>query len=177
MKASEFNIFEMSKGVNYPEDHVTVYTDVATAYEIDKIDNILNSPLKYNVENPDALEKDRDKLVKKLKETSFEVHLQGLPDRVVTGIRTKLDSEFGEDVYPPARLRKWQVWLIAKSLRKAVFADGTEQDLTEYADDYDKVDTWFGSLPKESQTRLDDLVAKLSLTSTYFENAEITSDF
>lgn len=177
MKASEFNIFDMSKGVNYPEDHVTVYTDVATAYEIDKIDKILNSPLKYNVEDPEALEKDRDKLLEKLKGTSFEVHLQGLPDRVVSDLREELDAEFGSGVNPPARLRKFQVWLIAKSLRKAVFTDGTEQDLSEYAEDYDKVDMWFHSLPAEAQKRIDDMVYNLSLTTNYFENAEITSDF
>lgn len=177
MKASEFDIFEMNKGIIYPEDHVTVYTDMSTAYEIDKLDKVLNSPLKYTVEDPAKLEEERKELVEKLKSTSIVVHLQGLPDRVVSDIRTKLDAEFGEDVYPPARLRKWAVWLVAKSLRKAVFTDGTEQDLSKYADDYDKIDTWFHSLPKESQSRIDDMVAGLSLKSNYFENAEITSDF
>lgn len=182
MKAKEFNIFDMVSGASYPKDSVTIYFDLASAYEITQIDRKIDSPARFGFDDETlaSMEEKRKELRKKMAESAVTVEMRGVPDFKVQALRKKLNKEFGLDELvsgdiPPEFLHKWQVSLLQLSLVKATSADGQEQDLQDQ--DYDIIDTWFAGLPVESQKRLDDLVARLSLATDYFEKAEVTTDF
>ena len=181
MKAKDFDIFDMASGTIYPTDSVTIYFDVASAYEINQLDRKIDSPLRYEFDDQTlaSMEEKREELRKKLAESAVTVEMQGIPDFEVQGLRKKLNKEFDveriDSDLPAEYLHKWQVGLLQKSLRKAVSADGQEQVLSDM--DFDRVDTWFAGLPAESKKRLDDLVVRLSIATDYFENAEVTTDF
>lgn len=174
MEAKTFDIFEMAQGTTYPEDKVAIYFDQATAYKIAQIDAKLNGPEKY-IEDTKELDKEREKLMKKLNASRVYIHAQGIPTRQITKIIEDVNEELGEDNENPLRTRKIFVEYALAHLRKAVAEDGSEQSFVGW--DYDKMDTWIQSLPQENAQRIDGLILKLIMTSDNFENAEVNSDF
>ncbi len=172
-----FDIFAMAEGTTYPEDSVVIYTDSEAAYKIAKLDEKLNSSFKYSLDQSQQkeLEQERAEIKKQFDKSKITVYMRGLPERKVQQIRKEQDAKYGENIFPEARKEEWQNRLIQAHLQKAVNYKGEEQDLQNQ--DVDKIAVWYLQLPRESQHRLDQLVADLTLKSNYFENAEITSDF
>lgn len=181
MKAKDFDIFEMAQGTTYPKDSVAIYFDQETAYNISQLDERLNSSEKYSLDEKEInkLEKERAELLEKLNESRVYIHAQGVPTTKTQELYKEMDEKYGSDKdnakVTVAKAKETFTTLALLHLKKAVFSDGTEQDISNW--DFDKMQAWLDNIPRENNERIDQLILKLLFMGKNFENIEVNSDF
>lgn len=171
-----FDIFEYSAGVTHPEDTVDIYMDNATAYNIRKLDQKLNSSHKFQLSDAEIkkLEREAKALRKKLNESKVTVTLRGVPIEKRHKIQKEIDEEFGAKTESTAKSRKLDAMMFAAHYQKAVNAAG-EEDKTVW--DVDKAEQFLQTIPEEAHQRLINMIVDLSYRSDNFEQVETSASF
>ena len=168
-----FSVLDAIQGRSYPEDKVTVYTDLASLY------------LLTNLEKEQASAKDGDaanefndaiaELREKIKASGLTFHLRGFSTGVTQSINDEARAKFGED----ESLDKGEafVWrmnkFVAESIIRVENADGELDETRWKVEDVDKLRVY---LPDDEWDRLLHLTLNLSFASWEFDQA-VNADF
>lgn len=181
-----FNVLDALKGQAYPEDSVTVDTDVRTGYQINVLRRKIRKLEHDLVGEDDNTERERidDEinslqqqiavLKDKLKETQQTFHLRGIPPQIIESIQTEAREKFGDDGvdFGPGAIWANDNFLAAHILR-VESADGS---VDEHKWTHEDVATLRGFLPDESFEKVATLMQELSFAASYFD-ATVTADF
>jgi hypothetical protein len=165
-----FDITEFAKGRAYPEDSVTAYLDVQSAYELSKLNEQMRSA------DPDTLavlEKQAKELAEKVMQSKIVFHMRGVNQANIEKITIECDKKyptstdaFGQTVNSPEWIREWTAALIASNLVRIENANG-EMDEREFTTE--DVITLRHHLPKEVWDLLVEKMQQLTLAGAYFQ--------
>jgi hypothetical protein len=157
-----FNLADFIKGRGYPEDSVEVYFDVASAYEISKLNDKL-----ILIEDPEEAKPVEDairELEKKVLASRLKFNMRGIDQRQVESIEAKekeTSTDEGDDWYVG-----YLCALIAANIVSIENADGeveqrvfTKEDVVELR----------GTLTGDSWEKIVSTMQKLTLASGYFK--------
>lgn len=158
-----FKLADFIKGRNYPEDEVEIYFDVASAYEISKLNDqlILTDDPAVAAPIEDAIRE----LEKKVLASRLKFRMRGIDQKQVEAIeaieRKTSDDQTNDDWYVD-----YMCALIAANIVSVENADGelderlfTKEDAIELR----------GVLPGESWDKLVSTMQKLTLATGYFK--------
>lgn len=165
-----FDITEFAKGRAYPEDSVTAYLDVQSAYELNKLNDQMRSA---SAEELTKLEKQAQELAEKVMQSKVVFHMRGVNQAHIEKISAACDEKyptktdaFGQTINSPDWIREWTASLIASNLLKIENADG-EMDEREFTTE--DVITLRHHLPKEVWDLLVEKMQQLTLAGAYFQ--------
>lgn len=165
-----FDITEFAKGRAYPEDSVTAYLDVQSAYELNKLNEQMRSA---TAEELTKLEKQAQELADKVVQSKVVFHMRGVNQAQIEKITISCDEKyptktdaFGQTINSPEWIREWTAALIASNLLKIENANG-EMDEREFTTD--DVITLRHHLPKEVWDLLVEKMQQLTLAGAYFK--------
>jgi hypothetical protein len=165
-----FDITEFAKGRAYPEDSVTAYLDVQSAYELNKLNEQMRSA---TAEELTKLEKQAQELADKVVQSKVVFHMRGVNQAHIEKITVQCNEKYpnitdalGQTTNSPEWLREWTAALIASNLLKIENANG-EIDQREFTTD--DVITLRHHLPKEVWDLLVEKMQQLTLAGAYFK--------
>lgn len=165
-----FDITEFAKGRAYPEDSVTAYLDVQSAYELNKLNEQMRSA---TAEELTKLEKQAQELADKVVQSKVVFHMRGVNQAHIEKITAACDEKhptktdaFGQTINSPDWIREWTAALIASNLLRIENANG-EMDEREFTTD--DVITLRHHLPKEVWDLLVEKMQQLTLAGAYFQ--------
>lgn len=165
-----FDITEFAKGRAYPEDSVTAYLDVQSAYELNKLNEEMRSADEKELA---SLEKQAKELAEKVMQSKVIFHMRGVNQAQIEKLTLACDEKyptktdaFGQTVNSPEWIREWTAGLIASNLVKIENASG-EMDEREFT--IDDVVTLRHHLPKEVWDLLVEKMQQLTLAGAYFQ--------
>jgi hypothetical protein len=165
-----FDITEFAKGRAYPEDSVTAYLDVQSAYELNKLNEEMRSA---DPKTLAKLEKQAQELASKVMESKVVFHMRGINQAQIEKLTIDCDNKyptntdaFGQTVNSQEWIREWTAGLIASNLVRIENAKG-EMDEREFT--IDDVVTLRHHLPKEVWDLLVDKMQQLTLAGAYFQ--------
>lgn len=165
-----FDITEFAKGRAYPEDSVTAYLDVQSAYELNK----LNEEMRLADDSTlPEMEKRANELAAKVIESKLVFHMRGVNQAYIEKISADCDAKhptridaFGQAVNSPEWLREWTAALIASNLVRIENAKG---EMDERAFTPEDVVQLRHHLPKEVWDLLVEKMQQLTLAGAYFK--------
>ena len=165
-----FDITEFAKGRAYPEDSVTAYLDVQSAYELNKLNVEMRSADEKALPE---MEKKAAELAEKVMQSKIVFHMRGVNQAHIEKITIQCDEKyptktdaFGQISNSPEWLREWTASLIASNLLRIENANG-EIDEREFT--VDDVVTLRHHLPKEVWDLLVEKMQQLTLAGAYFK--------
>lgn len=165
-----FDITEFAKGRAYPEDSVTAYLDVQSAYELDKLNQKMRSA---DDKALPELEKQANELAAKVMESKLIFHMRGVSQAHIEKISADCDAKhptktdaFGQTVNSPEWLREWTAALIASNLLRIENANGEIDEREFTAEDVVQLRH---HLPKEVWDLLVEKMQQLTLAGAYFK--------
>ena len=158
-----FNLGDFIKGRGYPEDEVEVYLDVASAYDISKLNDEL--VLITKPEDAAPIEASIRELEKKVLASRLKFNMRGIDQKQVEAIETSekknIDGQADDDWYVA-----YMCALVAANIVSVENADGeiderlfTKEDAVELR----------GVLPGESWDKIVGTMQKLTLATGYFK--------
>jgi hypothetical protein len=168
----EFSVLSAIQGTAYPRDNVTVYTDAAAAYEVKILEQ--RSAETEDEDEVNALDKQRQALVEKIKASGLTFHLHGFAPQIVKAINESAaaaNPEADLDEGPVAREINFRY--LAEAISKVVSADGAE-DTHHW--NVDEVTTLEATLPPEEFARLMIKMDEVVFASLVFD-ATVNADF
>jgi len=175
LEPKTFDVIAFTKGRNYPEDTVTIYTDEAGAYELSKLDFKISRTNPNNPEAVETLERDREDLRERIKSSALKVHMRAVPFSVLEAIDDKVNAEFdGEQVTDEEKTERLVHSRLAAHIVSVTNASGQTDSRTWSADD---IAAWDQALPRESVRKLIETMTALTFKATYFEEAGLNADF
>ncbi len=157
-----FNLADFIKGRGYPEDSVEVYFDVASAYEISKLNDKL-----VLIEDPEEAKPIEDAiraLEKNVIASRLTFHMRGIDQRQVEAIEAKEkleNSEQGDDWY-----LGYLCALIAANIVSVENADGQIEERVFSKEDVIELR---GTFTGEAWEKIVSTMQKLTLASGYFK--------
>jgi hypothetical protein len=158
----KFNLADVIKGRGFPEDTIEVYVDVASAYELTKLNERLI--LVTDDEESIVLEKEAKALSDKILASKLTFHMRGVSQGLAEAIenKSKVNKSKDEDAF----ILEYFARLIASNIVKIVDAEGNEDErVFELAD----IEELRAGLPIEAWEQLVSTTQKLTLASGYFK--------
>lgn len=157
-----FNLADFIKGRGYPEDSVEVYFDVASAYEISKLNDQL-----VLIDDPEKAKPIEDairELEKKVLASRLKFNMRGIDQKQVESIEAK------EKETNPQEGDAWYVdYICALIAANIVSIENADGDVDERVFTKDDVVALRGSLTGDSWEKLVSTMQKLTLATGYFK--------
>jgi hypothetical protein len=172
-KKGTFDIAKFAKGISYPEDTVTAYVDIESAYKL----NVLNEEMsKIKLADPaeyEKLEAQAKELSDKILASKVVFHMRGVNQEVIESITEKADKKYpkkldalGQVIENEDWLKEWTCGLIASNIVKIENADGDTDDKHYETEDVLELRK---HLPREVFDLLVAKMQQLTLAGAYFK--------
>ena len=168
-KKGTFDIAKFAKGIAYPEDTVTAYLDLESAYKLSSI----NEQMAKNPANYDELEAQAKELSERILKSKVTFYMRGVNQEVIESITDKADKKFpkkldalGQVVDNEDWLVEWTCGLIASNLVQIENADGEIDDKHQETEDIIELRK---HLPREVFDLLIAKMQQLTLAGAYFK--------
>jgi hypothetical protein len=172
-KKGTFDIAEFAKGIAYPEDTVTAYVDIESAYKL----NVLNEEMsKTKLADPaeyEKLEAQAKELSERILKSKVTFHMRGVNQEVIESITEKADKKYPKKLDPLGQvidnedwLKEWTCGLIASNIVKIENADGDTDDKHYETEDVLELRK---HLPREVFDLLVAKMQQLTLAGAYFK--------
>ncbi len=166
-----FDITAFAKGRAYPQDQVTAFLDLDSAYELEKLNNEMRL-----VTDPELLapmEERANELADRVKASKVVFYMRGVNQATVEKITEYCNNgfEFTTDAFGNRQpsgmwILNWTTALVASNIYKIENADG-EMDEREF--DLASTTELRHHLPTQVWDMLVDKMQKLTLATSYFE--------
>ena len=171
-----FSLLDAIKGRSYPEDQVDLYTDIAAAYEVDRLNAAINDATEGNEAN--VLEERLTAAKETLARSAQTFHLRGFAPGVSKSIMTEARALFkvedGQTVDDVPEAFEWvNRRSVAESIISVVDVDG---NVDEHHFTVDDIATLEEYLPPEETQKLANKCYELSFKALAFD-ASVGSDF
>lgn len=157
-----FNLADFIKGRAYPEDSVQVFFDVASAYEISKLNDQL-----VLIDDPEEAKPIEDairELEKKVLASSLNFHMRGIDQKQVEAIEAKekeANKEEGDE---------WYVgYICALIASNIVSVENYDGEIDEKVFSKEDVVELRGSLTGDSWEKIVTAMQRLTLATGYFK--------
>jgi hypothetical protein len=172
-KKGTFDIAKFAKGIAYPEDTVTAYLDIESAYKLNTINDEmarlkLADPAEY-----EKLEAQTKELSEKILASKVVFHMRGVNQEVIESITEKADKKFPKKLDPMGQvienedwLKEWTCALIASNL---VQIENAEGEIDEKHYETEDVLELRKHLPREIFDLLIAKMQQLTLAGAYFK--------
>jgi hypothetical protein len=172
-KKGTFDIAKFAKGIAYPEDTVTAYLDIESAYKLNTINDEmarlkLADPAEY-----EELEAQTKELSDKILASKVVFHMRGVNQEVIESITEKADKKFPKKLDPMGQvienedwLKEWTCALIASNL---VQIENAEGEIDEKHYETEDVLELRKHLPREIFDLLIAKMQQLTLAGAYFK--------
>ena len=172
-KKGTFDIAKFAKGIAYPEDSVTAYLDIESAYKLNTINDEmarlkLADPAEY-----EKLEAQTKELSEKILASKVVFHMRGVNQEVIESITEKADKKFPKKLDPMGQvmenedwLKEWTCGLIASNL---VQIENAEGEIDEKHYETEDVLELRKHLPREIFDLLVAKMQQLTLAGAYFK--------
>ena len=172
-KKGTFDIAKFAKGIAYPEDKVTAYLDIESAYKL----NALNDEMaKLKTSKPaeyEKLEAQAKELSDKILASKVVFHMRGVNQEIIESITDKCDKKFpkkldalGQVTDNEDWLKEWTCGLIASNL---VQIENAEGEIDEKHYETEDVLELRKHLPREIFDLLVAKMQQLTLAGAYFK--------
>jgi hypothetical protein len=172
-KKGTFDIAKFAKGIAYPEDTVTAYLDIDSAYKL----NLLNEQMsKLQSSDPtqyEKLEAEAKELSSKLLESKVVFRMRGVNQEVIESVTDKADKKYPKKLDPLGQvmdnedwLKEWTCGLIASNLIHIENSDGEIDDKHYETEDIIELRK---HLPREVFDLLIAKMQQLTLAGAYFK--------
>jgi len=177
-----FSVLDAAKGRSYPQDIVTVYTDVEAAYQIKTLE------AQDSDETDTASHEQRvaeiDALKGRVAESALTFRLRGIGSGTKKAIKTEASLKFpveydalGQYVSGGPDIGDGAEWGNAKTLAEHIVdVTDLEGNVDEHHWSPEEILDLKDTLPEESFHAIENLMFALSFTATYFD-ASVTPDF
>jgi hypothetical protein len=166
-----FDITAFAKDRAYPQDTITAYLDVDSAYKLTALNEKLSNTLAG--EEYDALEVEANELAKKIIESKVVFHLRGVNQEIIERVTDLCNkayptakANFGQGEEGEDWIRYWTTSLVAENLIKIVNAKGEEDEKKFSQQDVVELRKY---LPKEVWELIVEKMQQLTLASAYFK--------
>lgn len=164
-----FDIAKFAKGIAYPEDTVTAYLDLESAYKLSSI----NEQMSKKPEDYDKLEAQAKELSERILKSKVTFYMRGVNQEVIESITDKADKKFpkkldalGQVIDNEDWLVEWTCGLIASNLVQIENADGEIDDKHQETEDIIQLRK---HLPREVFDLLIAKMQQLTLAGAYFK--------
>jgi hypothetical protein len=173
-----FSVLDAIKSRSYPQDIVTVYTDVNSAYDIHRIEEKIADLT--DADQINALDQVIAEFKDKIKASALTFRMRGLPREQIDAINDEAHLKFpwtDKTAPDPVDRGIGGEW-VNRSFIAAHIVDVTDADgnVDSHKWNADEVAVLRGRLPDESFLALIRLMQELSFAATYFD-ASVTPDF
>jgi hypothetical protein len=172
-KKGTFDIAKFAKGIAYPEDTVTAYLDIESAYKLNAINDEMSQVKLSDPDQYEKLDAQAKKLSKKILESKVVFHMRGVNQEVIETITDRADKKFPKKLDPLGQvieneewLKEWTCSLIASNLVQIENADG-EIDHKNY--EVEDILELRKHLPREIFELLIAKMQQLTLAGAYFK--------
>jgi hypothetical protein len=171
-KKGTFDIAKFAKGIAYPEDTVTAYVDIESAYRLSQINDEM-SRIKSDSDEYAKLDAEAKKLSAKILESKIIFHMRGVNQEVIEAITEKADKKhpkkldaFGQVIDNEGWLLEWTCGLIAANMVQIENAEGEIDDSVLSTEDVIELRK---NLPREVFDLLIAKMQQLTLAGAYFK--------
>ena len=172
-KKGTFDIAKFAKGIAYPEDTVVAYMDIESAYKLNKLNADMSVIKLSDPKEYEKLEKEADKLSKKIIESKVTFYMRGVNQEVIEAITSKCDKKYpkkldalGQAVENQDWLKDWTCGLVASNLVKIENAEGEADEKVFETEDVIELRK---DLPREVFDLLVAKMQQLTLAGAYFK--------
>lgn len=159
---SKFNLADAIKGRGYPEESVDVYLDVASAYELSKLnDELISTADPVEVK---ALEEKIEVLKTNIVSSKLTFNMRGIDQKMVEALEAKAQKKHG--VEGDEWVIAYMTSLVAANIVSVVDANGSVDERLFTEEDGENLR---GSLSREGWESLVATMQKLTIASGYFK--------
>lgn len=171
-----FSVLDAIKGTAYPSDEITVYTDVASLYQIQRLES--EAADQTDPDLADEIHAEIEEYRLKILASGLTFHLRGIPpeikDNNLAAVRAKFALNEGDDIIHGSNAYEFLMNThLAEMIQKVVRADG---DVDSHHWTPEEVSELFGVLGVTEAGRLQALGSDLSFQAFAFDQA-VTPDF
>lgn len=156
-----FNLADVIKGRGYPEDIVEVFVDIASAYEISKLNDEL-----VLIQDPELAKPVEDKirdLEKNVLASKLIFRMRGIDQKQVEAIEAKEKAEGSTESD-----EWWTNYMAALVASNIVSVENANGEVDESLFSKEDALNLRGALPRESWDKLIQTMQKLTLATGYF---------
>ncbi len=168
-----FNITDFAKGRAYPQDIVTVYIDVDSAYELSKVNEEIGDAKLGEEDKVAQLEEQAKELTEKILKSKLVFHMRGVNQDIIERVTEKCNkdfppvkNQFGQEEPNESWMKEWTCALVAENIVKVENADGEFDERVFTADDVNEFRKY---LPREVWDIIVEKMQQLTLASAYFK--------
>lgn len=172
-KKGTFDIAKFAKGIAYPEDTVTAYLDIESAYKLNKLNDEMSKLKLTDPAEYDKLEAQTKELSTKILASRVVFHMRGVNQEVIESITDKCDKKYPKKLDPMGQvmenedwLKEWTCSLVASNLVQIENAEGDIDD--KHYETEDVLDLR-KNLPREIFDLLIAKMQQLTLAGAYFK--------
>jgi hypothetical protein len=172
-KKGTFDIAKFAKGIAYPEDTVTAYVDIESAYKLNAINDEMSKLKLANPAEYEKLEAQAKELSDKILASKVVFHMRGVNQEVIESITEKADKKYPKKLDPMGQvveneewLKEWTCSLIASNLVQIENAEGDIDDKHYETEDVLELRK---HLPREIFDLLIAKMQQLTLAGAYFK--------
>jgi hypothetical protein len=172
-KKGTFDIAKFAKGIAYPEDTVTAYLDIESAYKLNTINDEMAGLKLADPAEYEKLEAQTKELSEKILASKVVFHMRGVNQEVIESITEKADKKFPKKLDPMGQvmenedwLKEWTCGLIASNL---VQIENAEGEIDEKHYETEDVLELRKHLPREIFDLLIAKMQQLTLAGAYFK--------
>lgn len=172
-KKGTFDIAKFAKGIAYPEDTVTAYLDIESAYKLNKLNEQMTKMKSSEDSEYTNLEAQAKELSEKILTSKVVFHMRGANQEVIEAITEKCDKKFpkkldlmGQVIENEDWMREWTCGLVASNLVQIENAEGDIDDKHYQTED---VLDLRKNLPREIFDLLIAKMQQLTLAGAYFK--------
>lgn len=167
-----FSVLDAIKGTAYPTDDIKIYTDGASAYEIDVIETRIAET--EDEDKVNVLDEERKALVEKVAASALTFTLHGFAPKIVKAINESAAAKHqveDTDTGPAAREANFRY--LAEAIEKVTGADGAV-DTHHWL--FEEIEALEETLPAEEFARLMGKMNEIVFASLLFEQ-KVSADF
>ena len=172
-KKGTFDIAKFAKGIAYPEDTVTAYLDMESAYKLNELNNKMSALKNADPEELKKMEKQTKELSDKILESKVIFHMRGVNQEVIEAITAKADKKYpkkldalGQVIENEEWFKDWACGLIATNLVRIENAQGETDEKVFETEDIIELRK---NLPREVFDLLIAKMQQLTLAGAYFK--------
>lgn len=172
-KKGTFDIAKFAKGIAYPEDTVTAYLDIESAYKLSKLNEQMTKMDSSKDADYTKLEAEAKELSEKILSSKVVFHMRGANQEVIEAITEKCDKKFpkkldlmGQVMENEDWMKEWTCGLVASNLVQIENADGDIDDKHYETEDILELRK---NLPREIFDLLIAKMQQLTLAGAYFK--------
>lgn len=172
-KKGTFDIAKFAKGIAYPEDTVTAYLDIESAYKLNSINNEMSKLKLADPAEYEKLEAQTKELSAKILASRVVFYMRGVNQEVIESITDKCDKKYPKKLDPMGQvmenedwLKEWTCSLVASNLVQIENAEGDIDD--KHYETEDVLDLR-KHLPREIFDLLIAKMQQLTLAGAYFK--------